>query len=665
MNRTNRFRSSRVIRSALLIAGALPWLAPFLIGDAAKAQEEYVALRRAAESLSSSVVQIETTGGRERVGDLFIAAGPSTGVVVSDDGLIVTSSFTVIHEPTTILVRLPDGSRAPADILARDLARNLVLLSCPQAAGLAVPVATPEDELIVGAFAVAVGRVFDPRQVNTSVGIVSALDRVWGKAIQTDAKVSPNNYGGPLVDLQGRVIGILVPISPQSDAELAGFEWYDSGIGFAVPFASILNRLERWRTPEDLYPGRMGITPKASDNFTQPLEIAAVARLSPAGAAGLLPGDQVVELAGRTIRRFPDLKHAIGAHYAGETVVGVVERNGERSSFELTLAKEIEPFRIAALGIEPRAAFATAEPNERGVVIESLGVGSPAENAGLQGLDRIVSVASKTIDDLDDLATELAAFAPGETTTLGIERFSPLDGTNETFELSVTLKPLTADLPKPGFDSTVVIDPETSCEVRELRLEQFPEGCDVVLPIDHRVDGSAGLVVWLGEPGKHDAQELRRRWGEAAVRERLVIIAPHASESRRWARTDIERIGALVQRAIGDFGIDRRLTTVTGTGAGAPLAALVATDPTRPVQGLAVIGQGLPVGVVLPENEPLRRLSIALWLATDVADLEPVRQLVQQLEEQGIPIAVVPSPDPAAVETLPEIGRWTMSLDRH
>ena len=70
---------------------------------------------------------------------------------------------------------------------------------------------------------------------NISVGIVSAVNRIWGKAIQTDAKISPTNYGGPLVDIAGRVLGVLVPLSPMATDELAGVEWYDSGIGFAVP----------------------------------------------------------------------------------------------------------------------------------------------------------------------------------------------------------------------------------------------------------------------------------------------------------------------------------------------------------------------------------------------------------------------------------------------
>src|SRR5262249_59547133 len=75
---------------------------------------------------------------------------------------------------------------------------------------------------------------------SVSYGIISALGRVWGKAIQTDAKISPINYGGPLVDVTGRVQGILIPASPRGEDVTAGFEWYDSGIGFAIPMGDVM-----------------------------------------------------------------------------------------------------------------------------------------------------------------------------------------------------------------------------------------------------------------------------------------------------------------------------------------------------------------------------------------------------------------------------------------
>ena len=80
-----------------------------------------------------------------------------------------------------------------------------------------------------------------------------------GKALQTDAPVSPNNYGGPLVDIRGRVMGILVPLSPQSADEIAGVEWYDSGIGFAVPLEGDRTSPSQAPKGEDLYTGVAGV----------------------------------------------------------------------------------------------------------------------------------------------------------------------------------------------------------------------------------------------------------------------------------------------------------------------------------------------------------------------------------------------------------------------
>ena len=141
----------------------------------------------------------------------------------------------------------------------------LVLLNVPTAGldvkkQLPVPAGAPVTEIRVGQWAIAVGRVFDGDQTNLSVGIISAVNRVWGKAIQTDAKISPANYGGPLVDLEGRVLGVLVPMSPQETGEVAGVEWYDSGIGFAVPLANINRVPTRLEKGEELHPGLLGIS---------------------------------------------------------------------------------------------------------------------------------------------------------------------------------------------------------------------------------------------------------------------------------------------------------------------------------------------------------------------------------------------------------------------
>src|SRR5207248_10979450 len=117
----------------------------------------------------------------------------------------------------------------------------------------------------------------------------SALNRIWGKAVQTDCKVSPANYGGPLVDLEGRVIGILVPASPSAEDETAGVEWYDSGIGFAIPLEDINKVLDKLKQKKDLHKGVLGIQPQGTDIYSAAPVVATVAPGSPAERAGIKP----------------------------------------------------------------------------------------------------------------------------------------------------------------------------------------------------------------------------------------------------------------------------------------------------------------------------------------------------------------------------------------
>src|SRR4029079_14702337 len=105
--------------------------------------------------------------------------------------------------------------------------RQLVLLKVNVDAKLPVPEVAPRRDIRVGQWAIALGRTYESTSPNLSIGVISAVDRVWSKAIQTDAKISPSNYGGPLVDISGRVMGVLAPLTPESSSEIAGVDWYD------------------------------------------------------------------------------------------------------------------------------------------------------------------------------------------------------------------------------------------------------------------------------------------------------------------------------------------------------------------------------------------------------------------------------------------------------
>jgi len=186
-------------------------------------------------------------------------------------------------------VGLPDGSRRPARILARDFSRELVVLQVDGFEGKVPQFASAKD-LAVGQWAIALGKTYDPVAASRSVGIISALGRAYGKAVQTDAKVSPINYGGPLVDINSKVIGILTPLAASSFLGSDSSELYDSGIGFAVPMDQIVPRLERLAQGEDIHKGLLGVVVKDSNELVGPVELTGAAPGSPASRAGMKVG---------------------------------------------------------------------------------------------------------------------------------------------------------------------------------------------------------------------------------------------------------------------------------------------------------------------------------------------------------------------------------------
>ena len=115
-------------------------------GEPALDQLEQQAIRAAAERVAPSVVKIETVGGLERIGNVRVGTGPTTGLIVSPDGYIVSSAFNFAARPSSILVGLADGTRTPAKLIATDHQRMLVLLKIHVDEQLPVPEAVPEDE---------------------------------------------------------------------------------------------------------------------------------------------------------------------------------------------------------------------------------------------------------------------------------------------------------------------------------------------------------------------------------------------------------------------------------------------------------------------------------------------------------------------------------------
>ena len=209
------------------------------------------------------------------------------------------------------------------------------------ATGLPVPTPAPKKQLRVGQTVLALGRTWTGVEASPSmsVGIVSALERIWGKAVQTDAKVSPVNYGGPLIDLEGRVVGVLVPASPRGQDETAGVEWYDAGIGFAVPLEDINAILAKLQLGKDLKRGILGVSLESEDLMGGPPVVAIVAPDSTAIRAGIKAGDVIIEIDGKPVLRQAHMMHLLGGKYENDQIALKVRRGKEELTFpKLTLA---------------------------------------------------------------------------------------------------------------------------------------------------------------------------------------------------------------------------------------------------------------------------------------------------------------------------------------
>ena len=190
--------------------------------------------RAAADRVRPSMVTIETRGGvrsgKKQSRGIFsrLGDGRTTGLVIASDGLILTSSYNLVDRPTTIIATTATGSQHVAKIIGDDPNHMVTVLKIRSSRPLPTPPIAKPGSVKVGQWAIAMG-------TNTmSPGIVSATQRINGTAIQTDANINPGNYGGPLLNIDGEVLGLCVPLARKQDPT-AGVDLYDSGVGFAIP----------------------------------------------------------------------------------------------------------------------------------------------------------------------------------------------------------------------------------------------------------------------------------------------------------------------------------------------------------------------------------------------------------------------------------------------
>jgi serine protease Do len=658
------------------------------------AELEQSALNAAVDAVADSVVQITTIGGLEQVDQQVLAQGPTTGLIVAKDGYIVSSAFNFAQQPTSILVRLPGGQQRPAEIIGRDTSRMLVLLKVDADEPLSVPKASPLDDVHPGDWAVALGRTYDAKKVSVSVGVVSALNRMHGRALQTDANVSAANYGGPLVDIYGRVLGILVPMAPQSGtgetSAVAGSEFYDSGIGFAVPLKHVLSVLDRWKEEKDLQRGVLGVSLKpGSPHATAPI-VTAIWPRSPAAAAGWKPKDRILEVEGVKVDSQTALRFQVAAHYAGDKLKVTIRRgagdDAKERETEITLADKLPAYRHAFLGVLPARQAAKSDSgdeddedessNEKdsekanneetaGVLVRSIWPGSPADKAGLRSGDLISRLGDEKVESVGEALAKLNAKNPGDELAVAAKRG------DEELKLDVELAELptdtlaAADLPATNEAEK---DNDESLKLRDFKL---PEMKQTARYLDPSNDGARlGLLLWLGDGKKESAEKIAEAWQRPVRRDGLILIIAEPGDAAGWSTDDMEYLARLLQTAAARFELDPRRIIVAGEGKAGQLAYALAFAAKKFVRGVAAIDSPLPRTLELPDNNPNERLAV-LAIETQNTPLSLlIRQDLKKLEEAGYPATQIvrqaEASRPAMLDssTRAKIARWIDGLDR-
>jgi serine protease Do len=272
--------------------------------------------------------------------------GSGTGVIVHPDGLILTNEH-VVRGAQQVQIRLADGQTTVGQVLGAARMMDIAVVRVPLR-NLPAAQLGDSDQLQPGQSAIAIG---NPLGLERSVtrGVVSAVDRsprgtqMIGM-IQTDAAINPGNSGGPLLDSQGRVIGI-------NTAVLSGATAFGGppavGLGFAVPINDANNVVQQILTTGQVVRAYMGvvfdqITGQMAAQLRLPVRegviVAYVEQGTPAAAAGLRPADIIVAVDGTPISEVGEIMRILRERRPGETLALRVMRGNQQTQVNVRLA---------------------------------------------------------------------------------------------------------------------------------------------------------------------------------------------------------------------------------------------------------------------------------------------------------------------------------------
>ncbi|WP_417690739.1 Do family serine endopeptidase [Roseibium sp.] len=359
-------------------------------------------------------------------------------VIDGTAGIIITNNH-VIEGADEIVANFNDGTKLTAELIGTDEKTDIAVLKVTPEKPLVDVSFGDSDAIRVGDWVMAIGNPFGLGGTVT-VGIVSARNRdinsgPYDNFIQTDASINRGNSGGPLFDMDGRVIGINTAIISPSGGSI--------GIGFAIPAKTATRVIAQLREFGETRRGWLGVRiQEVTDEIAESLDrgadtsgalVAGVTENGPAEAAGIEPGDLILEFDGKPVPTMRELPRMVAESPIGKGVDVLVLRKGEEVSLQVELGRleeaavetdelpkdsvveDDQPVEREVLGMilsdindEAREKFSIAE-DVTGVLITEVAPGSSAEEKRIQGGDVIKEVAQEPVESAQDVIDAVEA----------------------------------------------------------------------------------------------------------------------------------------------------------------------------------------------------------------------------------------------------------------
>ncbi len=364
-----------------------------------------------------------------------------SGFIIDEEGYIVTNNH-VIKNADEIKVKIKDGKELEAEIIGRDPETDLALIKVKTNEKLNAIKIGDSKRLRVGEWVVAIGSTFGLEHTLTA-GIVSAKGRLIGSCpyddfIQTDASINFGNSGGPLINMDGEVIGI-------NTAIIAG----GNGIGFAIPMNLAGDIIQQLKQHGEYARGWLGVQ---IQNLTQELAeykglkdtkgvlIGKVFSGDPADKAGIQANDIIIEVEGKQIETSRELSATIAGIKAGKAINVTVLRNGDKKTFKVEIAKreseklasseyneketETDELGINVSDITPEIMKKIGITDKEGVIILNMNQDKKGFKAGLAKFDIIKEINRKIIKSKAAYKAAVKNIKTGETIKFYVKRAS-------------------------------------------------------------------------------------------------------------------------------------------------------------------------------------------------------------------------------------------------